>query len=310
MAAVRDVDPSDPWEFLRDVRQGHVFVLPEASAGSGGLHSGARQVVVISQTCDVVLGKQPTIIVASVITLQGDRARQATRREMPRYIRLPMLGKDQFADLAWVRAVQRTEFGGLQYSQGIDVTDDEAVRAFALAVGRWFSRFAFPDDVVPWLNPLIELVRAKYNKPASPLGRVLAEVVEFRVESENWATRPLDLSLHVIVKAGSIPTLEADDLDEGSLASDSNENRLRTPSEIAQLLIEADTPAALATLWPLFAESLALHCVPKAHRLTQPEQKAAVRVVAQLWEDDQFPLSRYRKSEMLDIDYLSEPHPL
>lgn len=310
MAAIQNVDPSDPGEFLRDVRQGHVFVLPEASAGSGGLHNETAQAVVISQTCDVVLGKQPTIIVASVITLTGDHARQASRREMPRYIHLPMIGEDKFADLAWVRAVQRTEFDGLQYSQGIDVADDESVRAFALAVGRWFSRFAFPDDVVPWLNPLIELIRTKYKKPASPLGRVLAEVVEFRVESENWATRPLDLSLHVIVKAGSIPTLEADDLDEGSLTSANSENGLRTPSEIAQLLVEADTPAALATLWSLFAESLALHCVPKAHRQARPEPHAAVRVAAQLWEDDQFPLSRYRKSEMLDIDYLSEPHPL
>jgi hypothetical protein len=58
----------------------------------------------------------------------------------------------------------------------------------------------FPDEAVPWLQPLEQVVQSKANKVTSAEGRVFGNVLELRVECENgWRTAPYDLVLAVIV---------------------------------------------------------------------------------------------------------------
>ena len=78
----------------------------------------------------------------------------------------------------------------------------------------------------------------------------------------------------------------------------------------ARLLTTADGRDKYA-VWLQVAEELAKRCRPRKKYENDPQILGAVsRVVAQVWPDDEFPLSLYRKSEILDIDFLSEPTPL
>ncbi|MDR1790909.1 MAG: hypothetical protein LBR20_04535 [Propionibacteriaceae bacterium] len=298
--------------FFQKVSQGCVLALPAESPLLERLPEGTTHVTVASQTCDVVLPKRPTVIVAPVVTLTGDLEKSAARRDNPQFVPLPSCGQQSYADLAYLQAVLKADLFGLDVVPGIDSTNDEMVRTFGLSVGRWFSRFAFPDDLTPWLSPLVDAIREKYHHPASPLGMCLHDVVEIRVEAESWSMRPLNVTLHVVIRAGVIPEpIESDRPDTKlvDLAHDA-EGYIRTPAEVAKLVIEAKDGKAKATLWSLLADSLAAYCVPKKKLTSTDALRTVAGIVAELWTDDTFPLSRVRKSELLDVDYLSTGYPL
>jgi len=299
--------------YFRTVSQGSVLTCPAARSDVLAVFPpDTTRIVVVSQTCDVVLpaDRRPTVHLAPVVNLVDGIAAQAKSGDMPRYVHLPQAGEDCFADLAYIHAIDKERLIGLDVTSGIDLSDDDTVRRFGIAVGRWFSRFAFPDDVVPWLSPLQQLIRDKYERPASPLGRALHDVVEFRVEAESWAVRPLDLTLHVIVRAGTFPQAE-DSLSEDDLPDDAvlPEESVRSVPVVAEEISRAEG-AASEDLWFEFARALAAACVPRQSE-RMPEVDAAVgRVSPSLFTDDEFPLSRIRKSELLDVDYLSAGYPL
>lgn len=286
------------------LRQGHVF--RDVDFGDG-----VKSYVIISQTCDVVLPKRPNIILAVVADLTDPAERAAAaNRDNPRYLPLSSLGEYHFADLNDLLCVSREEVSPLSPTDGIDLQRVAEIRDFSLAVGRWFSRFAFEDDVVPWLRPLYDQVKKKYDKENSPLGRVLRDVVELRVEAVDWFTRPLELELHVIARAGSVPLLDEPPSPNPALRTKLYDDDLvKSPSEVATVLVQlidtGDTANA-SVAWQALAESLAAICKPKSLEAAPPGTADAVRSIeAVLWSDDEFPLSRVRKSELLDLDYLS-----
>lgn len=299
--------------YFRTLGQGSILHRDATNAVAFDVFGEECEVVaVVSQTCDVVLTKRPTILLAPVVELFGDDHRKARRRDNPRYVHLPGHGEIYFADLARIHAIEKPRLVGTAITAGVAPDDDGAVRDFSLAIGRWFSRFAFPDEIVPWLRPLLSVIREKYSKSQSPLGRILEDVVEIRVEARQWATFPIDLVLHVIVKAGAVPSIEEESLGtipENALGKDGN---VVAPTALAELIVNADSSATQAALWPLLAESLARICQPAAKDLANPRVADALSgaIVGEFWQDDEFPLSKYRKSELLDVDYLSAAHPL
>lgn len=299
--------------YFRTIGQGSILHRGSANAEALDIFGEECEVVaVVSQTCDVVLAKRPTILLAPVVELSGDDHRAARRRDNPRYVHLPGHGEVFFADLARIHAIDKPHLVGAAITAGVATDDDGAVRDFSLAIGRWFSRFAFPDEIVPWLRPLLSLIREKYRKPQSPLGRILKDVVEIRVEAREWSTRPIELVLHVIVKAGTVPSVEEGAL--GVIPSDAldEDGSIVSPVVLAELIVNSDSSATRAALWPLLAASLARICQPADKDLTNPQVAGAVsgEIVGEFWQDDEFPLSKYRKSELLDVDYLSAAHPL
>lgn len=182
--------------------------------------------------------------------------------------------------------------------------DAREAREFGLAVGRWFGRFAVLDEVQPWLMPVQNLIRAKYEKPASALGQVLQHVAEVRVEAEDWSNLPVSLTLHVIVEAGRVPSIPEDaDLSQvGKLPSELD--------AICAAILAEKNPVRLAILWTSFADALASRCLPRAKDAEDPAIRDAVESISgELSSDDEFPLSRVRRSEQLDIDFLSDPTP-
>lgn len=312
MTDVHSAESAASDEYFRSLRQGSLLRRASENAEAFSILGEECDVVaVVSQTCDVVLPKRPTVVIAPIIELQDDELQRALRRDDPRFVHLPLHGEASFADLANVHAVEKSHLAGSASGAGIDLDDDDAVRTLALSIGRWFSRFPLPDDVVPWIRPLLGVIRHKYNKTQSPLGQVLQHVVEIRVEARLWSERPLDLILHVIVRAGSVPAVDDSALGQVPDGATDADGNVLSPSALAELIVREASPSPRAALWPLMADSLASICRPSTKDSAQTGVLAAVAGVAgEFWADDEFPLSKYRKSELLDVDYLSAGYPL
>lgn len=283
---------------FRLLRQGQVLEL-SGIAGLSGLF------VIVSQSCDIVQPKRELIQLAPLVQLVDELVHQtAVNKENPRYPRIAMMDGGYFADLAQVVSVPKSSFAEPPIPHSFSLEDPREAREFGLAIGRWFGRFALPDEVQPWLAPVQNLIRSKYDKPASPLGRVMQQIAEVRVEAGDWSTLPVSLTVHVIAMAGCVPTIpeDADISQVGTLPSELN-------AICAAILVENE-PVRLATLWAMFADALASRCSPRAKDADDPAIREAVRsITGELSSDDEFPLSKVRRSEQLDIDFLSGPAP-
>jgi hypothetical protein len=300
-------------EFFKNVRQGHVFSVT-TEVGRCRFRSGRaepQQLVVISQTCDIILPKRPTVNLARVVELDGSERAQAATETNPRLVPLPCLDESHFADLCFIESREKTDLVGSVYTPGIDLGDEQVKRDFSLSITRWFGRFPFPDEVVPWLRPLEQVVREKYRKQ-SPLGELLRKiVVEIRVEEAGqWSQTPYKIDVHTIVRAEALPTLpdEVPEVTEFVQRLREPDDSVKPPSALAELSASTDGVHKRHHVLHALAESFAALCKP-ANPGKQPQ--AVMTAVAttewQLWGDDEFPLARIRKSEPLDLEYLSEP---
>ncbi|MGO2035667.1 MAG: hypothetical protein ACTH2U_04250 [Brevibacterium sp.] len=288
-------------DYFSELRQGSVLNF----SGESGLHEAH---VIVSQTCDVVLSKREYLQLAPLVDLEEGLRRQALKRENPRY---PQVGQGEnckFADLAQIVSVLKSDVSEVPSLSVFKFPTEVDEREFGLAVGRWFARYAFPDHVQPWLAPVQRLVRSKYLKPESPLGRVLNQISEIRVESDDWNSEEMQLTLHLIVEAGRLPAVpddvESEMIDE-TIPGDAN----LLAQEIGEITPGSD-PLRTNALWGAFAEALAARCRPTGGAVPEGVRKAVSEVVGEVYTDDEFPLSKMRKSEQLDLDFLSPPMPL
>ena len=175
-------------DYFAKVRQGNIVSI----AGDTGTTS---HFVVVSQSCDASQSKRELIQLAPLVALEDPVERRAAiRRENPRFPVVTRHEAEVFADLAQIISVAKSEVEGAPRQPGACAGDEHAERAFGLAIGRWFSRFAVPDDLQPWLEPLQAVIRDKYEKPESSLGQTLSRVVELRVQAD-WAARPAEVTL-------------------------------------------------------------------------------------------------------------------
>lgn len=295
----------DSAEYFLDRRQGDILSIESADASDQFV-----DFAVVSQSCDVVLAKRENILLAPLVELDdAETKRSALNRENPRYVPLPLDARGRFADLNRITAYAKDIVAGAAATPGIEAHDDGAVRAFGLALGRWFGRFAFPDEVQPWLAPLQKQIRDKYDSPNSALGQILHRVAEIRVEADSWADAPRILTVHVIVVSRWVPVVT--ELDATSSAGLPISPKVRPLAEVAADLLATKEDTQTVVLWDEFAWSLAASCTPKGrHAGDQTVRGAVAAVEAMLWTDEDFPLVRYRKTEQLDVDFLSDPTPL
>jgi len=259
---------------------------------------------IVSQTCDVVQPKRETVLLAPVIkTLTAVEMRGASDRSNPRYV----LINDRAIDLGKIHYVAKESISGAVIVGGLDTLDNLAARDFALSVGRWFSRFAVPDELHPWLVPLQKLIRSKYSKENSPLHTVLQDVVEVRVEADQWFSPGRHITIHTIVKAAALPL----DFPTSPVISPlTSKKSSLSPGILATEMIKAGAPYSVE-LWDQMAWAFADTCKLGGSDRDNPLLVQAVAEVgAELWSEDDFPLSHMRRSEQLDIDFLSDPQPL
>jgi hypothetical protein len=231
-----------------------------------------------------------------------------------------------FADLDVIGTLDKEIFARASTTTGVGL-DDMETRRFGRRVARRFGRFPFPDEVVPWLMPLADVIVSKYDKLTGE-ALALEQVVELRVEAtDGWTTPPYALTLVTIVRAGTLPELEEDNQIDlpSSLRSwlrMPNGELRRKPGDIAKRLYAdqlessgnspAPTPAERYHLWLALAEAWTARCVPRGRFKDDEAVVAAVAdgaVTADIVSEDEYSLVRYRRSEQLDVDHLSPPTP-
>lgn len=99
--ATLGVTDADVEAFFSKLSQGMVIERSDSVSNVFSLFPPeTTSIVIVSQTCDVVLPTRPSVILAPIVTLSGTLARQAASREMPRYVQVPLRGDYSFADLA------------------------------------------------------------------------------------------------------------------------------------------------------------------------------------------------------------------
>ncbi len=287
-------------DYFAKMRQGNIVSIADNTGET-------EDFVVVSQSCDASQPKREFLQLAPLVALQNPTEhRAAIRRENPRFPLVTAGDDELFADLARIASVEKSTVEGAPTAPGACAGDARSEREFSLAIGRWFARFAVPDDVHYWLEPLQTVVREKFEKPESNLGRVLARVVEIRVQAD-WTERPAQVTLHVIVAASEFPS--SADSSDAEVHGGAGPSVASLDAACSQLLAIAERDDKYAA-WIRIAEELASRCRPRAKHLGNSLIASAVsRVVPQVWADDDFPLSLVRKSEILDIDFLSDPAP-
>lgn len=298
------------------------YSLPIVGADALGEVAYPYGVAIITQTCDLVQPSKPYAVVAPVVQLAPNKSGMAKSGRMPQYVHLSGFCQDNyFVDLAHCSTVTKSALVERErLSSGVDPNDSVAVSKFAAQIGRKFSRFPFPDEVQPWFRPLQEKITKGHGKESS-LGRLLRETVDLRIQSNDWNSTGMHLTIHVIVPSSLVPALE--DFEPGD-ASPELMNELRQNGElvedaakIADRLMATDarqSPAYSAPdrhmLWSAFAESLAELCQPKGPELRPEISEAVASVTGQLSTDDEFSLFLYLRTESLDLEHLSPPAPL
>lgn len=152
-------------------------------------------VVVLTQTCDIVRtsGDRPFVVASPLIRLPDLAATEARRGMRPRFVHVPGVGEDAFADLDLMICMEKSVLTDCQQLPGC-TTDDER-RRFARLVGRKFSRVAFPDDLAVSLWRMVARVKEKHEK-ASMEGEALAALSEIRVTgTPSWSAAAINVFL-------------------------------------------------------------------------------------------------------------------
>lgn len=295
-------------------RQGDIFDYPQLCVidDAGGIqwHPTPNGAALISQTCDAVIKERPSVQLAPVVLLEGASARDARAGKRPRFAQVPGLEGQFFVDLDCVATISKLQLVGVQRRAGV-ISDDQ-IRRFAGAVARKFGRFAFPDSVVGALQPLKKLIESKAPKEASPFGMALNDVAELRVASSSgWQHPPYEVVLIFVLEPGVIPMFPGDQFPEEPPAAfrsgfcDENGRVCRSPTEIADALAgEGLSGEERYWLWEWLAESAADMCVKSAIELDQIGS-----ISSEVVDADYFPLTRVRRTEILDLEHLSPPLP-
>jgi len=316
LPALSDIDKATA-AALANYRQGDLLIdvtcIPVVGEdGQPRAYATSIGSVLLSQTCDVVLPDRLTVHASPLIRLSKEIAAQARDGKRPRYVHVPAAGEDAFADLEVIGTLTKAYLATRSHTAGV-VTDDD-IRRFGRAVGRRFGRFAFPDEVVHWLAPLQDTLASKAGKPASHEGQALAHVAELRIEAAGgWLNPPYELTLAVIVQPGTLPTFPDDELLELPPALEAwlytDDRKLkRTAGDIASRLAATTDNIERYSYWMALGEAWADRCYPKG----TPSKKvldSVASLIAEIVPADEYMLTRYRRSEQLDLDHLSVPTP-
>lgn len=303
------------------LRQGDVMdfeSLPVIDSGGLSETSCDLGAAILTQTCDLVQPRRAYVVVAPVVELDPNDSALASRGRMPQYVQIASDGGNRFVDLTRCATVTKSAVANRKrLHAGVDPEDSVAASRFGAQIGRRFSRFAFPDEVQPWFRPLQEKVTKAHGKD-SPLGRILRETVDLRIQSTDWGNPGMQLVIHVIVPASLLPGSVDFDPDgisgdlmrqlrpDGTLIEDVNQIADRIWLDMSA----SSTPMSTADrdyLWNAFAEALAGLCKPKDPNPNPATLRAVASIEGHLSTDEEFSLYLFRRTESLDLDHLSPP---
>lgn len=156
---------------------------------------------IVTQTCDILRATQdrPFIDICALIDCPDwtsiDEIAKGLR---PRFAYIPGVSDRSFiADLDQIMTVEKPVLASWPRVSGCG-TDRER-RAFAAAISRKFSRFAFPDDFVRASGKLVDAIRRKHGRQESDEGKALRELREIRVAATpDWNADQVQLNFFFI----------------------------------------------------------------------------------------------------------------
>lgn len=265
-------------------------------------------VLLISQTCDTIHADQ--LQVARIVELPGRETAEAATGRRPRYVPVNLGGRTLFADLECIATVSREWLEGLGVESRAATSQDDA-RLIRDLIARRFGRFPFPDDVVAWCGPLRDKVAPRVKKTGAQ-GALLDKITCIRIEDENNWKNPqsYNLSLSFLVRPGTLPLVDGDGI--GVSLPDAVEQRInaaddaRRAQRIAECLVDVDkcelTAAEECVLWQRLVDSWVTLCNVKYAGLGKLSR---VFGTGEVVSEDEYGFDRYRRSEQLDLDYLS-----
>lgn len=302
------------------LRQGDVIQVRAklAMPDSFGGEARVEDVVVVSQTCDLVQHGKDLCTVAPLIPSATEGQLSAARKgQSPLHLYLPPQGGNGafLADLQRLASVTKSVFeGGLLVYRLSGGDQGEFSRNVASRIGRVFTRFPFPDE----LYPAFKRLRAKMQKSAGgngSFGKVLDHVEDLRIEADQWRSPGRSLILRVVVPSALL--IEEEDCDPNWVESVKSviglkggeklaEIKLDRASELLQVNISClgseETPSDKTTvfkLWQVWAYRLRLEVLAG----DGPE---IASFDVQVHSDEDFTYGDWKRSESLDLEVLSD----
>lgn len=153
-----------------------------ANADGNDLHETlVLGLVVLSQTCDIVraIADRPELEISPLVKVPPGILTTIKRGYRPRYAHVPALEAGELvADLDRVMTVDKHVAASWPRIQGC--SSDSEIRAFAVAIGRKRTRFAFPDDFAEHVRKLQSRIQDKHDRNSLE-GRALRALREIRV---------------------------------------------------------------------------------------------------------------------------------
>lgn len=267
-----------------------------------GLLTRVQGLVVVSQTCDIVakaMSEAPFVQCAVLVELPEQVAKAARRGDRPRFVHVPQLGDPWFADLDQIVTIEKAMLCGTPHEQGVG--DAAEQQAFGNAVGRKFSRYAFPDDLHMTLSDLQARFKRRHESQASPEGALLRQVLQIRVEAD-WSAVAIDARLIFILPNGALYRPARDDEPwppSPALVTWFAQSERKAP-DIAAHMQKVALPEDVACLWGWLVEAWVKSCKPFGK---------VVSLTADVVCADEITLSEYWNTQPLDLDYLTGRSP-
>lgn len=205
-----DVSLDAGLEFVHvaDLARPHSQASVEAVGGSDGetqlagiatIASDVEGVVVLTQTCDIVRSCQnrPFVEIAPLVRLDDAMVEQVRRLKRPAFAYVASMAREGLvADLDRVMTVEKAVVANWERISGWDTNSDN--RAFARAIARKRSRFAFPDDFVLAADRFRRRMLEKHNRMTVE-GSHLRALREIRVRAEpSWNDDEVGLTIWFI----------------------------------------------------------------------------------------------------------------
>lgn len=308
---------------IRNLRQGDVIgfnSLPGVLDGELRWNPTSAGAVIISQTCDIVQisESKKNLLVAPIVPAPDNSLLSNARRgRSPLKLFLEGCGpegEDAVADLQYAVSVPKESVEGLTLLGRRSTSDhSQAARDLSMAIGRAFSRFAFPDAVQSSLSKFLRKARDKAGTKG-PLGRVLEWVDSLRVSSDQWDKPGRILTIYVIVSAKLL--IFPDDVDpnwtwrsaSATLGVDPKftERDLNTVSGVLAdycgHAIETSPSTDYTTLLRLWE----LWVIKLQKELLEPSTDSEVAEYrVELLSDEDFSYAQWQRTESLDLEDLS-----
>ncbi|MBN9100923.1 MAG: hypothetical protein J0I49_22845 [Pseudonocardia sp.] len=247
-------------------------------------------VAVVTQCCDLARGGKGHVHLAPIVALDPSLAREAETGRTPRYVPIPAT-EGRYIDLGTIGSAEHGLISAAERTPGtLSESDRHAVRQ---RVGRRFSRFAFPEELISTFGVLQKRVREKSGNLDSNFGGALEMLRTIRVESATgWDSEPpWDLTLVLVAEAGILPT---------DIFSSCTPENLTVDSASFRVLKAALSSLDMADAWLQLGAAL-------KRDLEKQENTAISSIEVEVTDEDDFSYRRYRESISLDLDDLSEP---